>query len=397
MNDTPQNALDVWTIDEASTWPPRGKPARPFGPTMLEVVRSCPLRGCFERSSGYERRMSFDGRIGTAFHRALQSLIEHPPHRETSIPEEAQRRFNAELQVQEARADERPRERGLPRDHVRTTRAVEALVSLAQRLALPTPVQGPLPPARRVAAPCGYDHNSVEQGNGVELEVAVASADGLFTGRIDRAEHTDSGTRIIDYKSALRDDLPDRYVRQVQLYALLWQQTRGEWPSTAEVVYPLTGLTYNVVIDPATCEAIGAESAALVRRIEGERSLATLGTPGDVCHACEFRPWCRPFWSAQARVQPASLMIENARWGFEGTIAAIVSNGDHLKVQITWRDAVAELVVPVDRFPQLRTAEVGTRLRVLDTRLYGVRHRPRVKLTEWSEVFLVMPRTASGP
>src|SRR5260370_40521047 len=49
------NAGFNWSINEDATWPPRGRPLPPFGPTALEVMRSCPLRSCFEGSTGYER------------------------------------------------------------------------------------------------------------------------------------------------------------------------------------------------------------------------------------------------------------------------------------------------------------------------------------------------------
>src|SRR5437660_4266897 len=125
-----------WLIDQASSWPPRGRPKPPFGPTMVEVLRSCPLRGCFEASRGYERRISFSGRVGTAFHRVLQSLLEQPP--ESTAPAdmaaEARRRFLSELQQQEAKASQRPRERYLTRDQSRADAAVEAVMAEAQRL-----------------------------------------------------------------------------------------------------------------------------------------------------------------------------------------------------------------------------------------------------------------------
>lgn len=61
-----------WTIIERQSWPPSSRPQPPFGPTTVEIVRSCPLRGCFEASSGYERRQDFSARIGAAFHRTIQ-------------------------------------------------------------------------------------------------------------------------------------------------------------------------------------------------------------------------------------------------------------------------------------------------------------------------------------
>jgi hypothetical protein len=69
----------AWTIDEAATWPPRQRPHAPFGPGTIEVLRSCPLRGVFQASDGYEPRMGFAARVGTTFHRTLQWLVEEAP------------------------------------------------------------------------------------------------------------------------------------------------------------------------------------------------------------------------------------------------------------------------------------------------------------------------------
>lgn len=66
--------------------------------------------------------------------------------------------------------------------------------------------------------------------------------------------------RLIDYKSALRADLPERYERQLQLYALLWHETFGEWPAEAYIVYPFTGATHKVAVDPAICLQVGHEA-----------------------------------------------------------------------------------------------------------------------------------------
>src|SRR5690348_3322452 len=107
-----------WIVDEAVAWPPRGRRKAPFGPTEVEVIRSCPLRSCFESSAGYERRQGFAARVGTAFHRTLQSLDQEPPADlgPSAVADEARRRFDAELAKQAAQADARPRERGLPRE-----------------------------------------------------------------------------------------------------------------------------------------------------------------------------------------------------------------------------------------------------------------------------------------
>src|SRR5947199_8384243 len=94
-----------WTIDEQTTWPPAIRPRPPFGPTTLEVIRSCPLRVCFEASPGYPRRSGFAARVGTAFHSTLEALSASPPEgAHDQVAEVARSLFLEYLAKQEAEA-----------------------------------------------------------------------------------------------------------------------------------------------------------------------------------------------------------------------------------------------------------------------------------------------------
>jgi len=99
-------------------------------------MRSCSLRVCLEASKGYERRTAYAARVGSAFHRILQSLTEQPIA--SSIPQEivseASRRFRETLMLQEAKKDERPREQMLTRNEERVQRALESIAVEALRL-----------------------------------------------------------------------------------------------------------------------------------------------------------------------------------------------------------------------------------------------------------------------
>ncbi len=376
-----------WRIDEEVSWPPRGRPKAPYGPTALEVLRSCPLRHCFERSTGYERRMSFDGRIGTAFHRTLEWLSEQHSYLESTdaAATEVREQFAKEVQAQEAKADARPRERGLPRKGARIHAAAEALLAAAHR------VRGTARADRRsdkdVAEAEGRTLDGAE--GDAEVEVPVSSRDGLFTGRVDRVEYIPDGVRLIDYKSALRNDLPERYERQVQLYAAMWRDTRDEHPSEGLVAYPLVGTSHSVLVDPGTCDRVVGDYRELISSVEKERSACELAIPGDTCKICEFRPWCKPFWDWQGREANSSVALERASWGFEGVVESIKQIEHHWKLSVRWRKALVSIVAPVERFPQLTNVEVGSRLRVLEAPLRGQRYRPRATVTESSEIFVV--------
>ncbi len=387
-----QDTSFSWLIDETQTWPPFGRPKAPFGPTDLEVLRSCPLRRCFEVSGRYERRIGFAARIGTAFHRTLESLFQSPPQVSslTEVAEEAKRRFAQELQKQEDEKAKRPRELRLLIDEARIQRAIESLIIEAQRRAQETWKESndDRLTSQKVLSVEGQPPNPLIEGQ-VETEVPVKSEDGLLHGRVDYVEHLPEGVRLFDYKSTLRTDLPERYERQLQLYALLWHETRGEWPNEAIVVYPFTGLTHHISVDPMTCTSIGEESRRLIAHIQTIQAAERLATPGDVCKVCEFRPWCKPFWQWQTQETVLVGALERAFLGFEGTIADIEKINEHWRLSINWRDCIVRIVAPIERFPQLHQARIGMRVRVLEMRLRGLRYQPQALVTEVSELFLM--------
>lgn len=386
--------LFEWLIDEALYWPPVDRPRPPLGPTQIDVARSCSLRSCFEYSSGYERRMLFEGRIGSAFHSVLESLSTDPISSGTpdAIAGLVRQRFTEALQRQVAEADRRPREASLPRDSPRTNLAVMALIETAQVMARsavvvphrPSP-QGPIDPA---VFKLSSDLHLPLMSE-VAVEFPIASPDGLFRGRIDRIERTELGVRIIDYKSSVRDELPERYARQVQLYAALWFDVYGVWPVEGEIIFPLVSKSYLVPVEPATCQAVRDEATVVITRLQHESDTEQLAQPGEVCRICEFRPWCRSFWSWQSAEPKRSIALERATWGFEGKIETLATISQHWKLQVRWQNALIDVVVPVERFPHLNKATTGTHVRIIDARLQGLRHQPRAVTTPETEIWLV--------
>jgi PD-(D/E)XK nuclease superfamily len=395
MNNLTPTAFN-WLINESSLWPPRGRPAAPFGPTAIEIMHSCALRIYFECSKGYERRTAYAARVGIAFHRTMQSLAERPLGSSDpgSVVEEAARRFREELALQEMQKSARPREQMLARNEERVQRALEAVTVEALRLA-------EYPLGKSFVSEHKQQHtdmpiktatsmNTNVSGEFVVVEIPVHSQDGLLMGRIDYAERLpNGGVRLIDYKSALRADLPERYERQLQLYALLWHETFGEWPAEALVVYPFTGATHKVAVDPEICRQVGFEARQVAQKLQEGLSAELLASPGTVCRVCEFRPWCRPFWKWQAGHASHSQALEDAVYGFEGTILGLELKEYHWKVTVGWRDAEVRIVAPQERFPQLKNARIGMRVRALDMRLHGQRYRPQAIVSESSEIFLI--------
>jgi len=385
-----------YILSEGAGWPPTVRPRLPFGPSVVEIVRSCPLRSCFDASSGYERRMDYPARVGTAFHRTLQSFYEKglPNNREIAV-EEARNRFEQELHRQEEDASSRPRERSLPHDSTRVDRALEALMIEAIRFVesgfFPTPSPQTASDAS-LEKPIVEPTTTLPKSVPVEVEVPVRSKDGLFQGRIDRVEHTNEGIIIYDFKSALRDDLPGRYQRQVQLYALMWQETRGNWPVAGYVVYPLAGKSYPIPVDPDVCQKVAEESAAMIDRLQKEPSFSRLAIPGDICTVCEYRPWCSPFWAWQAQEKSHVQAIERASLGFSGPITRLDLINHRWHLAITWRNATVRLSAPEERLPYLHKAQIGQTALVLDAKMQGAPYSPLAVFSEYSELFIIQPR-----
>jgi len=356
-------------------------------------MRSCALRVCFEASKGYERRTAYAARVGIAFHRTLQSLAEHPirSSNQSEVVEEAYHRFRHELGLQEAQKNDRPREQMLPRDEERVHRALESVATEALRLAKQISIGKVEYEKRGTVATNTFrfpEMQNLSEGS-IMVEIPVQSQDGLLAGRVDYAERLPTGIRLLDYKSAMRDDLPERYERQLQLYALLWYETFGEWPAEAIVVYPFTGAMHRVSVDPETCQRVGDEARLLIKQLQEGLPAEQLATPGEVCTVCEFRPWCKPFWMWQARHPNLSVALQHAVLGFEGEIITLELKDYYWKMMVKWRDAEARVVAPQERFPQLKRAHPGMRIRALDMRLHGQRYRPQAIVTESSEIFLV--------
>ena len=392
MNET-KSAFN-WVIYQAAWWPPQGRPKPPFSATILEVMRSCPLRACFESSEGYERRIGFAARVGIAFHRTLQALNEYISHQGSleSISEWARQKFLSELEQQEIERSRRPRERGLPRDEMRVYRTIESIVNEARRLSIEgntvyTSFSLASVETQAVKRKV-LTQGSLGKGK-TYVEILIASRSQLFNGRIDRIEESPEGTTLYDYKSAVHYDVPERFERQLQFYAWLWHEATGKWPIGAFVIYPFTGMIHSVVIDKETCERIVEEYRSLIAQTQYGHKIEEMATPGEVCQMCDFRPWCRAFWKWQSEESTHALALERAEMGFEGTIQELQQIEYHWKIKVRWRNCTVRIIVPLERLPHLKDAQTGMLVRALEMKLYGLMMAPNARVTEISELFFV--------
>lgn len=367
-----------WAIDR-NLWKPKALTQEtPVGPTMVETIRECGLRALFGGTKGYEPRSPFSARIGTAFHKTVESFSVNPVAEGTAeqLMGEARKRFDGFLEQQVKLASERPREALLPRDEQRVLRTREAAM-----------VEVSLHPKRHGKNP------NFELKSAIEREVEVRSLDGLFRGFIDFARRVEGRLQIADYKSATHvEGLPDRYQRQIQMYAAMWSDSRGEWPDSGHIRYPSIGISLDVPIRPSACTAVMVDSRNVVDWLASIENPADAATPGAACRYCEFRPWCEPFWKAQALSAKQTPSLEDARIGFEGQIEEVRETASASAIVLPWGPGRVQIAAQKNRFPVYGSLRVGDRIRGLDFNVQGVLQSPRALPTDFSELYIVHGR-----
>jgi RecB family exonuclease len=148
---------------------------------------------------------------------------------------------------------------------------------------------------------------------GFGVEFRVHSTDDLIVGRIDRVFHTADGPVLQDYKSgalfdpsdADRSEIRPQYITQLHLYAALYHETTGVWPSRLQLI-PLNGAARDVDFMPAMCEDLLDASKQILREVndflatasDWEEIEARLATPSPVaCRHCGYRPSCSKYIS----------------------------------------------------------------------------------------------------
>lgn len=129
----------------------------------------------------------------------------------------------------------------------------------------------------------------------VELDVESEIAGVRWVGRIDRLEKTDSGYRIVDYKSGTRAPTKDEAAESIQLafYTLAVQQTKGDVVAS-EMWFPRAN-TKSVSTRSFATHRLSelAEKMADITRLIGEEEWEPRVSEG--CTRCPFRRSC-PAW-----------------------------------------------------------------------------------------------------
>jgi hypothetical protein len=214
-------------------------------------------------------------------------------------------------------------------------------------------------------------------------EIWVQSEDGTVGGFVDAAYEQDGKPVIRDYKTGLileansaDDPKPNvEYLIQVKLYAALYCETFGEWPSFAELV-PLQGEAIRIEVDPEECMGILQNAKdtlhtvnALVLRTASRliESIGALAAPSSGnCRRCLSRPACRPYYNEcvkEDREWPADV------WGVL-EFRQLLGNGRSLLRVIEGNQiiVVRQITTSTERHPALESLEPGNKVGIYNVR-----------------------------
>jgi len=366
--------VDLWRIDQQTTWPPRGRPTPPLTPSLWRLLRLCGLQAVFNASPDYPRRSLPAQRVGTAVHRTLRYLVAadtngvSPEDFARSGLEEFRRYLDDELVDAKGSA----RERDLPWSTDRVQRAESAIIIAARRTW-----------RARATAHSGGSQPLLEQG--------LRSHNGLLAGIPDRVDRFQRGLRIVEYKTHASPSSEDiaEHTDQLMFYAYLAFETYGEWPAEGLLSYVVAGHDVHVPIDPQRCLALANEAAVLAQSLIDVPDRVLTANPGLPCAGCEFRPWCRPFWNYQAERLATNPLDPALEWGIEGVVLAARSGSDVALLELEFGGQRLVVRMPLGRYPQLRDIQLGARLRFLDVEMHGPAGLRTVTPRDYTEAYQI--------
>ncbi len=369
-------APDVYLIDRTKTWPPGLRPKPPATPSSYETLRLCQLQMIF-RASHFPDRSGPFARLGTAVHRTLEELWHLVPQSLSVLTPLFRRKgfeiFNDFLQEERSKASKNPRESSLPWPESECRDAQISMGLTAGRM---------LDGFRTLAG------TSEELANAV-TEAPLTSRDGLLAGRPDLVLTRGGNASVVDYKSGnlSSPEVIARYSRQTHLYAYLWHDVHGIWPTEGRLVNPISQseLSFPIASDEAC--VLAADAVRRLHEVSDAIDVDKLASVGDHCANCPFRPWCEPYWSATA-----SEHQHKDRHDIEGRVLSsdVMANEFHggVRALIRVQTDMGESDIYATRGPDmLRDVRSGMRVRILDSVASG--NSGTLSLTVWSEVFMV--------
>lgn len=217
---------------------------------------------------------------------------------------------------------------------------------------------------------------------GIGFEIWVESKDKSVGGWIDSVRQSRAGIELGDFKSGglfeqhdstRRGELKKDHQAQLKLYAALYFQTYGVWPSTIQII-PLAGAALDVPFTQAECKDLLEEATQTLTSLNasishqetvGPESFASPSPQN--CRFCGYRPVC---WRYQEEIGSG---VQTDGWpkdavGRVWDINVLSSSRVNLRVcgeggtEYTFR-ALSSLI---ERNPSLREIQRGDRVGIFN-------------------------------
>jgi hypothetical protein len=239
--------------------------------------------------------------------------------------------------------------------------------------------------AMHLMQPAGPAEGHAIQTKGFGCEIWVQSKDGAVGGYIDAVYRGESGPVIRDFKTGpiLEGNGTDEatiqpdYLVQVKLYAALYHETFGLWPTHVELV-PVQGEALTMRVEQSDCgeilqaakrkrvEVNNLIKTALLKGEEGVRSLASPSVSN--CRFCLWRPGCSAYLerseTAGGSEWPADIRgtVTTIQQLGNGRLLLVVRNteGEEKKVR--------QLDPSPNRHPALAGLKLGDQAGIFNTR-----------------------------
>ena len=277
---------------------PLSKPLKRVSPSRFVALRACALRESLAAARVPELLPSSpSARLGTVIHRLLEDA---GAGRLGTDPSAAETRWEALLRDQEAAMSGSWLERHFAplRESIGAfdERRLQALARAKElsRSAIPSP---------------GPANAEADRGRQYGSEIFVRDGTDAVGGSIDRVAPSADGPVLRDYKTGVildpnRVGVKTEYAEQLQLYAALYADQFGTWPTRLELV-ALSGVSREIALDRDASKAL-LHSAIELRERVNERMAAAgtdvdrlqfaLASPSPAnCRFCRYRPICQPY------------------------------------------------------------------------------------------------------
>lgn len=313
---------------------PVAQELRFVSPSSYETLVACPLRLAFSQGASAGGRVSDAARIGRICHSVLESLAKDRRLTDPEWRPEVGNRFDQLMRSEEARLGRQLRGGRLAR-----AKLMKVAARLNQLLS------GLTAPAETLT------------------EVELEAAEGRLRGRLDLIVRSEMAHFVADYKTgriteAGRDDLIQRYRRQLMLYACL-EAEAYDWPRSATIV-PFGGEPVEVDVRPEDCRRLLEAVLSALEEWQDWQGKSPPARPGaDTCASCPYAPRCSSFWGTSDLVWADDLLAARgvighvSRSPLGGTTIGLRSQQGSVRGDVNVRN------IDVAEHPSLASASAG--------------------------------------